>query len=72
MKAKSIIKVGKTFDYQIVSIADAHTKFVDDQWFVDNMKEGVGREDYLHSYPVKVISTRVDWILNEEIGHSFL
>jgi len=34
------------------------------------MKEGVGK--HVHSYPVKVISTRIDWILNENIGKQFL
>ena len=36
------------------------------------MLEGVGTEDNLHSYPIKVISTRVDWILNEDTGKVFL
>ena len=36
------------------------------------MLEGVGKEDNLHSYPIKVISTRVDWILNEDTGKAFL
>lgn len=36
------------------------------------MNEGVGKEDKLHSYPVKVIATRIDWILNEDIGKQFL
>ena len=68
MKTKSIIKVSRTFDNQIVSMAEAFTKYVDDDWFEYKMKEGVGRENSLHSYPVKVISTRIDWILNEECG----
>lgn len=36
------------------------------------MKEGIGSENSLHSYPVKVISTRIDWILNTESGKLFL
>jgi hypothetical protein len=53
-------------------MATERTKYVDDQWFVDKMKEGLGSEEKLHSYPVKVIATRIDWILNEDIGKHFL
>ena len=53
-------------------MAPAKTKYVDDHWFRIKMKEEIGKEEKLHSYPVKVISTRVDWILNEDTGKMFL
>lgn len=51
-------------------MASSKCKYVDANWFVDDMGEGRGEK--LNSYPVKIFATRADWILNSEAGQVFL
>jgi len=56
---------------EIVSVAKSTTKYIDDIFYGNIMGEDKVHKDY-KSFPVLLKVMKIGWILNDEVGKSFL
>lgn len=67
MLKKKVLKVSEPLSEQIVSMEESSTIYIDDLFFAAGLGENKLKKNY-KSYPVKVVSFRIDWILNDIDG----
>lgn len=63
MQRKQVLKVGGALSEEIVAMKESGTVFVDDLFFSKAFGEDKKNTSY-KSYPVQIVSFRIDWVLN--------